>query len=450
MRREKRTREKESGAKPDADEKGHWAAACVAFAASDNDPPPKRARRFIKAPDHQASLDWIREFDNALRHGARRRWSDFELDLARFKDALAILTVELLFREAPFIASTLDQAPWQMCSSWFLRYHLHINFVPLWDPGAHRIHNDYKAAIRFAGLQSKVYCCSTLFNFITGPSSSRGKWRKVLTEQVLDIKAFKQEADVCLQLVWAQICRERGWVSPDDTNADARSRFLENIDCEQLVGAVGEMIANARWLSFPKGEAQKRQFGTSTFLLLIWGIDSGTVGCKYDVFWKFKTWMKSKTSIDESAASVAAAGDAGGSSTASCKAARSSEMDSHYRRCKNQIHVCLELAGDADLRDVSRRVGIATQPWCRSHRESLKLMKSPDGCLKYYYNIATWQWLITDVFPVLEINSNIGKLEEMGCTVRLPPKFLKQKLFPKTSCSHKMRWRETFGSTSSV
>ena len=182
-KREKRQRDKEAGTAFTPEEAEDYSTAISTCYRPRSGPPlAKRRRRLLQDKTaHKASLDWIRSVDNALRQSIRRRLHSFRVDFDRLDKLLASgeLTLAPLRDIAPTLAGVYDQAPWQVCASYFLRYELEVNLVPLWDPGAHRIHNDWKGAISDSKLKSTVYRATTLFNLVSGPTQSKGKWRKV-------------------------------------------------------------------------------------------------------------------------------------------------------------------------------------------------------------------------------------------------------------------------------
>jgi len=95
-----------------------------------------------------ASLKWIRELDNSLRHSVQRRLFSFVFDIEKIRKLIvdASLTAATLLLTAPILSLTSDQAPWQVCASEYLKFNHMVNLVNHWDAPAHRIHNDWKVA----------------------------------------------------------------------------------------------------------------------------------------------------------------------------------------------------------------------------------------------------------------------------------------------------------------
>jgi hypothetical protein len=106
----------------------------------------KRPKKFYSEQPRTASLMWMYESDNALFHAVQRRLDSFTLELDKLKLAIdsAPVTLRLLEKFAPILGSVMDQASWQVCAASFLKYDKNVNLVTLWDPAAHRIHNDWK------------------------------------------------------------------------------------------------------------------------------------------------------------------------------------------------------------------------------------------------------------------------------------------------------------------
>ena len=67
--RETRTREQEAGAPATSVEAEHWTQVMNTFWEPKPEEPNKRGRKTYSEIQRSASLDWIRELDNAFRHG---------------------------------------------------------------------------------------------------------------------------------------------------------------------------------------------------------------------------------------------------------------------------------------------------------------------------------------------------------------------------------------------
>ena len=57
-------------------------------------------------------------------------------------------------------------------------------------------------------------------------------------------------------------------------------------------------------------------------------------------------------------------------------------------RCRNQLHLCSELACSADLRKVSRRIGILVQPMTKFHEKSMQKLRMREG---FWLKSSSWQ-----------------------------------------------------------
>ena len=127
-------------------EQDHYAAAMNTFWQSEETAPPtKRQRKSYAEQPRMASLMTCRENDNALRHTLQRRLHSFVPQWDKLDEALAsqTLTIDLLNKICPILSTVEDQASWQVCSGSFLKRVQGVNLVNLWDPAAHRVHNDW-------------------------------------------------------------------------------------------------------------------------------------------------------------------------------------------------------------------------------------------------------------------------------------------------------------------
>ena len=384
VRRDKKTRVKEPGSAPSIEERQHWLTAVEAFCQPKEQ--NKRPRRSYTDLPRLASLDFIREIDNAMRHSLNRRQHDFQVDKAAIlrKADEGSITAHDLMKLAPFISVTSDQASWQVCASHFMKWK-GVNMVTLWDPAAHRIHNDWKLSVADAKLKSVILRSTTLFNFVLGPSMTKGRWGKIMVETIQDLKAIMGPNDYLLRHLWPHICEERGWFLDHDTNEEARKRFLDELQWTQLVTADGEIIANARWLSWPRGERERRpHWSTNLFILLVWAMTSGAVSRSWQV-WRDRADLPvvdaayaAKASSSSSEAPAAAVPVEEGK-TSACPLQRAAEdLGDLYKRCRNQLHVCLELGADRSLRDDTRFVGLISNLWSARHGHDVQSMRTLD------------------------------------------------------------------------
>ena len=250
---------------------------------------------------------------------------------------------------------------------------------------------------------------------------------KVLNEMVLDIQAMRGGNLKSLGRFWNRICFERGWTKDCETDEKAMFAFFAALDLDSMVAVVGEKIVGARWLSFPKGERQRRRYWTTNlWILLLWAIEAGCINSLWDVIRdvpmrKFLPSDKDKPIADAAGGLAAALVH---ESTASCAMERSAELTSEqYKRCKNQIHVCLETAADIDIRDSCTMIGICSNVWTLSHARALKLARTRDGCIQYFAELADWHWLETDIWPIFDICFDADLLEQMGVSTKPPAKF---------------------------
>ena len=351
------------------------------------------------------------ETDNAMKQSVQRRLDSLVIDLPRIKDLLdeGQLTFAALDNSAPILSACTDQASYQTSASSFLKYAKDVNLFNLWDPAAHRVHNDWKLAMSDARLTATVYCTTTLFNFITGPAKSAGRWLANIQETLLDLKATMTSNDSLLKAHWVDICKERGWFEPHETDEAAMAAYLKDLPICKLVRAQGEAISLARWLSYPRGEKERRRHWTENqFILLCWSLTTGAVSRRWQVWKSCGNFEPPQPPSEDAPVGVSSA------STSACPMQAAGEnMGEMYKRCKNQLHVCLELAANPDLKHRSRRIGILSEPCAKHHGMSLKRMKTKEGSLEYYYQAATWGHM-QELFEFFEVLTDMTKLAEMG------------------------------------
>lgn len=416
VKSEKKTRVAEPGTQRTIVEEGHWAKAIEDFWTPCEQPMAKRQKRSYKEIPRLASLTWIRELDNAIRNSIKRRLHEFVLDIEKVLKLLAddTFTLAELNLVAPFLSCVLDQAPWQTCGASFLRFDLGVLMICHWDPGAHRVHNDFKMGVKYAKLQSTVYLTTTLLTFITGPTKSAGRWLTNIQETLLDLEHNTLPNDSNLQKLWPRICKEKNWRRDVETNEHARKNFLANLKFTNLTARQGEAIALNRWLSYPKGEIERRsQWSENTFILINWGITTGSVSKHWQV-WKDKPTFKAApepAAVEDAPALDADAAVHDGSRPSTTESA--SEM---YKRCKNQIHVCLEISANNQLQEESVRIGTLCGPMLRHHSSWMTGMATPEGCKKFYLESANWSH-ISELHDLLDIFGDLSKLEEMGLII---------------------------------
>ena len=121
-----------------------------------------------------ATLPLLGETDNALRHATIRRLSEFATSWEALATALQQNdpSIATLDRVAPALSSVCDEASWQVCGIAWMQKAKNINWMSLWDPEAHRVHNDFK----LGEGRTKLTALRTLQNFTTSdPSTSTGR-----------------------------------------------------------------------------------------------------------------------------------------------------------------------------------------------------------------------------------------------------------------------------------
>ena len=273
-------------------------------------------------------------------------------------------------------------------------------------------------------MYTTVYATTTLLNFTKGPTKSAGRWLSNIKETIADTRQMLRHDDAFLSHTWGDICDERAWEEEHERNNAARERYIQNLDLEPMVQSLGENVALNRWLSYPRGEREKRSSWTSNLLiLLMWALSVGAVSRQWQVFRSAK-YVTPLPVVDVEAEGLPADGPcpAAAAATAHCPLKEAGEnMTNMYKRCKNQMHVCLELAANVDLKWASRIIGIPSEVTTRVHGVWMQQMRKRKGVEEFWFDAATWAH-ITEIHEYFDILLDLTKLREMGLSIRPPSK----------------------------
>jgi hypothetical protein len=234
-------------------ESNHWQGAMAKFYTPQGSEDTDKVDKPTKGKPRAATLSWIRMLRNGMLHGTSWTLDDYVVDWVGLEAVISSgveLTIDHLRKYAPTLAVNLDQGPTQVAASCFLTGHLHINWVPLWDPTSHRSNNDVNGAVKDAKLSGIPLASAPLYNYEAGPWASAA-WSKEMDNTVEEMVATLGPDDSMVLQVWPDVCRQQGWISPADTSRDARQSFLDTFqERHKRRRARSEMVANARWHSF--------------------------------------------------------------------------------------------------------------------------------------------------------------------------------------------------------
>jgi hypothetical protein len=301
--------------------------------------------------------------------------------------------IQDLRRVVPALVIAMDQGSPQYAASWYLLHKEGLNLFPTWDPAAHRTWNDTKLALKDAQLMKVIYTSTVLYNYKAGPWNSAA-WFKTIKGAVRDLQATMTCEDRLLKKVWPLICADRRWVDEWDTNMVARQEFIGELHKTHEPQTKGEQVALSRWFSWMRAERNERdEWSTRLLILLFYGIYTGAIRRSWQIF-------RDLPSVGQLPGVGAVAADAVGGIAASSTsndrmAAHAEGLASLRQRCDNTICVAMELAGDLELRDLSRMIGEVTNPVCQEHGHFMHSLRGVDQVRSAYIGFATCEWMST-------------------------------------------------------
>ena len=126
----------------------------------------------------------------------------------------------------PLLCIGCDEESKQRSGFHFLR---HRGFsVLLFPPIQHRRHNDTNGALKRAGLENLLKKSMIVGNCVYGPYV-RGLFHNDLREISVDLSRNLSPNDPVLLACWQRICLSQGWTRDEDTNEQARRKFLDDL-----------------------------------------------------------------------------------------------------------------------------------------------------------------------------------------------------------------------------
>ena len=200
------------------------------------------AKRRVAIP-RLASLSWIRDFDNACKHGTGRGLEFWIPGTPRpFDDPL-----QPGEEDPGVLVTVMDQQQTQWCAAWFLTNHLDMRAHWLFGP-VHRRHNDLDRGLTRAGFLGA--CLQRLFevNIAFGPWAN-GAIFSSMKEQALDMVAAMSPDDGLLLRLWPNICADNNWKTEEEIGVDARQRFIDDFASLKVVQFKGQRASPSRWCS---------------------------------------------------------------------------------------------------------------------------------------------------------------------------------------------------------
>jgi hypothetical protein len=396
--------------------------------------PSKRQRMDDSEQPRAATLDWLKNLNNALREGVGyglSRWipeapRDPEDDLQEGEE------------DSGFAVGCFDQEQKQWCGAFFLTNVLDGLFFWIHGP-VHRRCNDADRGLARAGKFSTWLLRLFEANVLFGPWNGAA-WFRVLQAVATEAAMMMTADDPLLMFLWHRICDDHKWVDPKDTDRDARVRFIASLPQCPVVVAKPTKCAASKFLSvlthIRKTDAY---FHTKLLLAILCCIFKGWVQTWESLFNpapKVALAAAKALEIDvEAAAAPVAAPDVvgpaevaapkkkakGGSvaHVAEAKAAVKQDLQSIIRGSSTLLHAMTRVMGDANLIRDSRLVQFCMDPIGKEHGACLTSLKTPDGTLQYYISEACSGWLDT-LKEMLRDMVNLVKLGRLGVTVDFP------------------------------
>lgn len=369
--------------------------------------------------NRMAALDWMRAIDNQLRAGVGIRLAHFMPDKQRVSELAASseLTIEAARKYAPVLTIAMDQASCQYASSWFLQFRIGLNVVSTWDPAAHRIWNDVKAAIRDSKLMSTMYATTVIFNYKSGPWASSA-WHKAIIECIADMARTLAPNDPLLLRVWPSICRDKGWVLESEVGEDARAEFVSLLCTSKETQSKGEQVALSRWFSWMhKEHAERPEWHTRMLALLFYNIMHGNLSRSWQIFQDAARIKVPVMAASSSEAPAAGEQHEAREATRTDHMAASAEgVQALRQRCRNTLHVCLELCADIDLHERSKVIGVVCGAFTTEHGNDMRNLRSERAVQQKYTEWALGGW-VRAIEKTLGVLTDLGQLGICGLTI---------------------------------
>lgn len=201
---------------------------------------PKAKKRETFTQPRLATLDWLNSVDNALRQGTNQ-------GLERFANVSRHLSQGTV---PPVLVFTMDQEQLQWTALYFLMFAPGLQLCTLGiHDNYHRRHNDMMAALKASGMLGQFLCKIPEYNLCYGPWQNSA-WLNDFMDGAADVSQGLTPDDPLLLRVWPGICKDLGYVLPEQQDRAARAAFLQDLPGLPVFTGKGPKAATSRWMSW--------------------------------------------------------------------------------------------------------------------------------------------------------------------------------------------------------
>ena len=345
----------------------------------------KAKARAAKVP-RLAALDWLMATENAMQSvSTGMSWNTFLPEEKKWDEDL--VAQEKL---PSLLVLTMDQCQVQRCGCYYVLNRLQGSVMMLFGP-FHRRHNDVQRGLTQGGLYGAVLRMVICCNVAYGPWQGAGNFEQ-LSEVACEAVAHMSPDDAFLMTFWHQVCRDHGWVEPQETDSDARQKFLDNQATSRSVTAKGPKASVSRWLSVKTAiKWQDKEVHTKAFLLALLSCLNGWAP-SFEAL-RGKSSNRPVAVAVESASSFSAgpAAPVAAASAAKIKQDVAHERSKMAKNSVNSLHMVAKYLLDPDLITASRIVLMVTTTFAEEHSEWAKNHGSPESSVQYYSDSAVLQ-----------------------------------------------------------
>ena len=270
----------------------------------------------------------------------------------------------------------------------------------------HRRHNDMWAALKASGMIGHFLCKIPELNLCYGPWQNSA-WLNDFMDGAADVSQGLTADDPLLLRVWPGICKDMGFLLPEQQDRAARSAFLQDLPNFTVFNHKGPKAATSRWMSWQGAFRFHDKFHHSKLLVAVYvSLKKGWISSADEV-WSADEFLgrdQSAPAADDASAPAAS------SSSAEPPAKKAKVMrplealkSTQKGAFKNTFTAVTKAMGNPDLLHGARMIASLTSGLALEHGLTAQNMRGSTKTMDFVNNWAMHSWLqpLTEIITTL-------------------------------------------------